>query len=392
MPHVFTVFGKEVLDNLRDRRTLFSALLFGPLFGPLLFAVLITIMLSRTVSEVDESMVLPVTGAEFAPNLMQFLRQNQAEIVAGPDDLEQAQAWVKSGEHSLVLLIGEQYAEALRGGRPAPVRLVSDNSDSQTAKDVNRLRLLLQGYNQKLSALRLQARGISPQVMTPLAVDNVDISTPAGRSLIVLGMMTYFILFSMLMGGLYLAIDVTAGERERGSLEPLLTLPVRRSHLILGKILATCFFMLLSLAITVFAFSAALEFVPLEDLGMSANFGIAQAASILVLMLPFILLGAAFMTVVASFTKSYKEAQSYLSVVLLIPTLPIIFAAIYNLRPAPWLMAVPSLSQHLLITSIMRAEALGGLFVAISLISTLVIGLALTLLAAWLYRREGLLG
>lgn len=387
-----TVFAKEVLDNFRDRRTLLSALIFGPLFGPILFAVLITILLSRTISEVDEELELPVIGAEFAPNLLQFLRGHNTKILAGPGTLNEASELVRSGEHTLVLVISEEFAQDFGNGSPAVVLWVSDSSDSKGAKDAARLRALLEGYNNKLGVLRLQARGVSSQVLQPLAINNVDVSTPAGRSLIVLGMMTYFILFSMLMGGLYLAIDTTAGERERGSLEPLLTLPVRRRHLIFGKILATCFFMFLSLGLTVFAFATALVFVPLEDLGMSANFGFVEAASVLVLMIPFILLGAAFMTVVASFTKSYKEAQSYLSVVLLIPTLPIIFAAIYNLRATGWLMAIPSLSQHLLITSIMRADVLNYGYVGISLVTTLIAGLALTWLATWLYGREGLLG
>ena len=389
---VLTVFAKEVLDNFRDRRTLLSALIFGPLFGPILFAVLITIMLTRTVGEVDEELELPVIGAEFAPNLVQFLRENNVGILPGPDSLTEAEELVRSGERTLVLLVRQDFPQDFIDGNPAVVQWVSDSSDGKGAKDAARLRLLLEGYNNKLGVLRLQARGISPQVLRPLAINNLDVSTPAGRSLIVLGMMTYFILFSMLMGGLYLAIDTTAGERERGSLEPLLTLPVRRTYLIFGKILATCFFMFLSLALTVFAFATALVFVPLEDLGMSANFGYREAAQVLLLMIPFILLGAAFMTVVASFTKSYKEAQSYLSVVLLIPTLPIIFAAIYNLRPTDWLMTIPSLSQHLVITSIMRAEDLNLEYVAISAVTTLIAGLALTWLATWLYRREGLLG
>jgi len=389
---VLTVFAKEVLDNFRDRRTLLSALIFGPLFGPILFAVLITIMLTRTVGEVDEELELPVIGAEFAPNLVQFLRENNVGILPGPDSLTEAEELVRSGERTLVLLVRQDFPQDFIDGNPAVVQWVSDSSDGKGAKDAARLRLLLEGYNNKLGVLRLQARGISPQVLRPLAINNVDVSTPAGRSLIVLGMMTYFILFSMLMGGLYLAIDTTAGERERGSLEPLLTLPVRRTYLIFGKILATCFFMFLSLALTAFAFATALVFVPLEDLSMSANFGYREAAQVLLLMIPFILLGAAFMTVVASFTKSYKEAQSYLSVVLLIPTLPIIFAAIYNLRPTAWLMTIPSLSQHLVITSIMRAEDLNLEFVAISAVTTLIAGLALTWLATWLYRREGLLG
>jgi sodium transport system permease protein len=254
------------------------------------------------------------------------------------------------------------------------------------------VRQLLAAYGSQVGASRLLARGISPEVASPIAVDDVDVSTPAGRALLVLGMMTYFILFAMLMGGLYLAIDATAGERERGSLESLLTLPVRRETVIYGKILATCCYMLLSLAITLLAFTVSLAFVPLESLGMSANFGPLVAARVFVVSAPFVLLGAGLMTVVASFTRSYKEAQSYLTAVLLVPTLPIVFAGLYSLRPSNALMAIPSLSQHLLMTSLLRDEPLQDIHIAISVGTTLFAGLVLSWFAGRLYRREAILG
>lgn len=226
----------------------------------------------------------------------------------------------------------------------------------------------------------------------PIVIDDIDVSTPAGRALLVLGMMTYFILFAMLMGGLYLAIDATAGERERGSLEPLLTVPVPRPTLIYGKVLAACCYMLASLAIALLAFTVALALVPLEALGMTANFDFRVAGKVFLVAAPFVLLGAALMTVVASFTRSYREAQSYLTVVLLVPTMPILFAGLYSLRPGTWLMTIPSLSQHLLITNLLRAEPLQALHVVVSVAATLGAGLVLTWLAGRLYQREAILG
>ncbi len=270
--------------------------------------------------------------------------------------------------------------------------LVSDAANSRTTKYVARARALLRGYSHRLARLRLQVRGVSPGILDPLALEDVDVSTPAGRSVLLLGMMSYFVIFAMLLGGMYLAIDTTAGERERGSLEPLLTLPVRRSQLIVGKILATCFYMLLSLAISIASFAVSLPHVPLEQLGMSANLALPVALKVFGVMLPFILLGAALLTVVASFTRSYKEAQTYLGVVLLVPTLPIIVAAIYTVKPTLELMAIPSLSQHLLLTALLKDEVLDPAFILVSAGSTLALGAILTWLAAVLYRREGILG
>jgi sodium transport system permease protein len=353
---------------------------------------MITFSVERHTAELDAPLRLPVAGAEHAPNLIEHLRRGNAEIVDGPADLAAAETLVKDGREELVLIVPPGFGKRFRAGDPAVVRLVTDSADSSTAKSIQRARALLADYSRTIGVMRLQARGVSPTVMAPLVIEDVDVATPAGRSILLLGMMTYFIIFSMLMGGLYLAIDTTAGERERGSLEPLLTLPVRRGQLIVGKILATCVYMVASLAITLIAFHVCLRYVPLDELGMRTNFGPAVIGQIFVIMLPFALLGAAMMTCVASFTRTYKEAQTYLTALLLVPTLPILFAALNTMRPALGLMGVPSLSQHLIITELMKAEPVSGAYVAVSILSTLAFGLLLTWLAALLYRREGILG
>jgi len=207
-----------------------------------------------------------------------------------------------------------------------------------------------------------------------------------------LGTLSYLVLLTMLMGGMYLAIDATAGERERGSLEPLLTVPVRREYLIYGKILATCAYMAISLTLTVTAFALLLRFTGLERLGMSVNFGPRVALAVILFCLPLVPLGAALMTIVAAFTRSYREAQTYLGLVLLVPTLPLVFAGVMGLRPALALMAVPSLSQHFLITGLLRDEPVTFAYLAVSVGATLLIGALLLIVAGRLYRREALLG
>lgn len=387
-----TVFKKEVLDNFRDRRTLISALLFGPLFGPLLFAFVINLSIERSLSDVDKTLDLPVIGSENAPNLMRYLQSRNIDVVAGPSDREAALDAVRTGTHDVVVIVPAEYGQQLADGIPARVELISDQANAQAGRKARRVRDALRGYSRQIAALRLSARGVSPSVMRPLNIDDVDLSTPSGRSAILLGMMSYFFIFALLMGGMYLAIDTTAGERERGSLEPLLALPVTRDQLILGKIAATCVFMALSLALSLGSFFFALKFIPLQQLGMTPNFGPDVLLAAFLILSPFILLGAAVMTLVASFTKSYKEAQTWLSVVLLAPTLPILIVSILTLRPRLEFMFVPSLSQHLLLVDMVKNEPLNALHVGISVTSTLAIGAVLTWLCARLYRREGLLG
>jgi sodium transport system permease protein len=388
----FTVFLKEVLDNFRDRRTLGSALLMGPIFGPVLFAFVINLSIERSLESAETTLELPVIGQEHAPNLVSFLRSRNIDAVDGPADSAAAMEAVKVGTHDVVLVIPEAFGEQLGEMIPARVALISDQANSDADRDARRARNALLAYQQVLAATRVIARGINPRALQPLNIDEVDVSTPSGRSAMLLGMMSYFFVFAALMGGMYLAIDTTAGERERGSLEPLLSLPVTRDQLIYGKIAATCLFMTLSLMLSLTAFYISLKFMPLEQLGMTPNFGPPVVLAALAIFLPFILLGAALMTLVASFTKSYREAQTWLSVVLIAPTMPILIVSILTLRPRTEFMFIPSLSQHLLLVDMVKNEPINGLHVAISVASTLVIGIILTWACARLYRREGLLG
>jgi len=392
MRTLLTVFRKEVVDNFRDRRTLASALLMGPLFGPLLFAFIINLSIERSLDDLERSMELQVIGQENAPNLMRYLRSHNIEVVAGPADRAAAIASVTSGDIDVVVLVPEVFGEQLAAATPAKIELISDRANTQAERDARRVRNALQGYSQQLAAMRLVARGVSPTVLRPINVDDVDVSTPSGRSAMLLGMMSYFFIFALLMGGMYLAIDTTAGERERGSLEPLLSLPVTRDQLMLGKISATCVFMAVSLLLSLCSFFVALKFMPLQQLGMTPNFGPTVVVAAFFVLLPFVLLGASLMTLVASFTKSYKEAQTWLSIVLIAPTLPILIVSILTLRPQVEFMFIPSLSQHLILVDMIKNEPVNLLHVAISVLSTLAVGAALTWICARLYRREGLLG
>jgi sodium transport system permease protein len=386
------VFGKEVLENIRDRRVIFSAFFFGVLLAPVIFGLSTTMTSKRIVQTQDEPLKLSVAGGSRAPNLLAFLAENGAQTTPVDLSSDQAMEAVRADKQELVLIVPENYAQKIRAGEPAPLELVVDTANTQTAGSADRARRLLEGYGRQLAVLRLVVRGISPEVIQPISVHTLDVATPAGRAALFLGMLTYFCFMSMLVGGFYLAIDTTAGERERGSLESLLALPVSRAELIVGKMLATAAFMAMSLLLTLIAFGVVLRFIPLETLGMSANFNWAVIAGIFGVMVAFVPLGASLMTVVASFTKSNREAQSWLSVVLFVPLAPILFALINGTKPTLGLMLVPSLSQHLLATNLIRGDAIPWSHVAASVGTTLLLGAFLTWLAIRLYRREAILG
>ena len=389
MRKFWSVFRKEVVDNLRDRRTLLTVLVFGPLFGPIFYVAIMNVTVNQQIANLNQPLKLPVAGAQYAPNLIEYLKQNNTQIEPAPADPRVA---VKNGKANVVLVIPKNYAAEFRAGEPAALQLVMDQSKQAAQKDVGRARQLLQGYSREIAALRLLVRGVDPRVIAPLAIEEVDVSTPEARAGMLLAFVPYFFLFAAIIGAFYLAIDATAGERERGSLEPLLTTAVARGTLIAGKLAAVTLFSAVSLGLDVVALVWSQGLIPAAKLNIVVNFGAHTALAVFLATLPFCLLMAALLTVVASFTRSYKEAQTWLSFIFILPMIPVFALFLFPTEPRLWMMLVPALSQDVLAAALMKGTPLGGEFAAVSVISTLVAGLLLAWLAVWLYRREKLLG
>ena len=389
---IWAVFRKEFRENLRDKRTLLSALVFGPVISPILVAALVQFSISHAETQSDENIVVAVTHSENAPNLIDYLSARGVDIEKVDLDEAGARNAVANQTHKIVLEVPADFGTRLQEGQPAPVILYSDSSRGFERRGVGRVRALVSNYGIEIAQLRFLARGIDPISVLPISVQEIDVSTPTSRSVMVLNMMTYLVILSMMFGGLYLAIDATAGERERGSLEMLLTAPVPRENLIYGKIFAAAAYMAVSLILTVAMFSVAMSFVGLEKMGASANLGPGAASQLIACCAPLLLFGAAYLSIISGFAKSYREAQTYLGLIITIPTMPLMFAGLMGLQAKAGLMFVPFLSQHLLMTTVVRAEPIEPQFVVISVVSTLLYGALLMYLAGRLYRREALLG
>jgi sodium transport system permease protein len=382
------VLRKELTDSFRDRRSLINALV-SSLLGPLILFILLTVIGSTVGGGAERPLELPVAGAERAPGLIAFLEQRNVVVQPAPADPEAA---VRAGDADVVLVIGDGYAERLQAGLPAPVQLVIDSSRQSAGPDAERARGLLEQYGGQLGALRLQARGISPSVVVPLALEQADVATPESRAAALLNTLPYFLIFAVFVGGMALTIDITAGERERGSLEPLLINPLRRGELVLGKMLAGLAPTALSVLVALAGFAAVANLNPVgEQLGVRLSLGLPTLAAIFLIMLPIMLLAAALQMIIATASRTVKEAQSYLAFLPLIPALPGLFLAFLPLRPALWQMLVPTFGQQVLINQLMRGEAVNPLFVAVSSLLTLALGLALTVVAVRLFGRERVL-
>jgi sodium transport system permease protein len=381
------VFLKEVRENLRDKRTLINALLVSPLIGPLILVMIMNLEISRELDRAEAPLELPVIGASNAPNLIEALRQEGLDPqppVADPI------AAVRNREVAAVMRIPAGFGKSWDKGDPAQVELYYDSSRRDAQQPVNRLKGMLERYSHRTGALRLVARGFSPALSSPVVVDERDQSTPQSRGGALFSIMPYFFVLTVFVGGMYLAIDLTAGERERQSLEPLLINPVAPSRILFGKIGAICLFSVSSLLICVTAFSVAGRFIPVEKLGMDFGLGPAFALTVLLLMLPLALLIAALQTLVAAFSKSYREAQTYLGLLMLLPVLPSILLTVMPVKAAAWMYAVPLLAQQVGITELLVGSSVTTVQVAICLLCGFTAAALMLAITARVYGSERL--
>ena len=389
MRSVAIVAVKEVLDNLRDRQTLFYALLFGPVLLPLLLGGALVASFKQLSIDFDAVTELAVDGAELAPNLIAFLHENNVDAVAAPDDAVRA---VRLGEVAVVLSIDARYEQALRAGRPAPLTLHVDESDKASSKAARRVAALLDMHGRTIDILRLQHRGIDPSLFDSLDVIIDDVSRDGAGGQLLASLLPFLFIMSMVMGGFYLAIDTTAGERERRSLEPLLTLPLARRDIVLGKFGATLLFVAFSVLLTASSVWLLFRLFPVEILGGQIRFDAATIARALALAAPLAPLVSALLIAVSAFTRSTKEAQTYLGLLMVIPMAPFFVLQFLSIRPSALSAAVPMLGQYLLLEQTTLGERVPPLFVALSVGGTLCAAAALLALACRLYARERVLG
>jgi sodium transport system permease protein len=383
-----TVFKKEVRENLRDRRALFNSLLLGPLLFPVLFVGLMWFLESAEQERAEKTLELPVVGAQFAPSLIRFLEQQGAVIQPEPENPEDM---VRNQEVPVVIRILPEFAENWEQGIPAPIEVISDISRQESNVPIRRVKRLLLGYGQQIGSLRLQLRGVAPQLASPIMLRDIDLSTPKSRAILAIIFLPYVLMITAFTGATHLAMDTTAGEKERKSLEPLLINPVPRWQIMAGKMITTTVFAMASLALTLVAFRVVLPLMPVGAFGMDLTLRLATLLKILVVVSPVAILAAALLTLLASFAKSYREAQSYMGLVILIPMIPSLIFMANPVRAEGWMMNVPLFSQNMLIGEIIRDQSVPLTWYIMSIASTLVIGFILAIIAAGIYNRPKLI-
>ncbi len=379
-----TVLRKELLDLARDRKTMALTLLMGPLLFPLLFLGMGKLASERISTQLEKPLGVPVIGAERAPNLVAWLEGQNIVVEPAPADPNLA---IRNQSEDVILRIGPKFGEQWRGSMPATVEILHDSSRDDAQIPVQRLQKLLENYNLGVGSLRLVARGISPTINQPIRISELDLATPESR-IGPLAILPYLLILSGFLGGAALVIDVTAGERERQSLEPLLATPATRAWIMSGKIAAATAIGLLGLLLTLLSFKITLLFA--TDFGLKLDLPMWTIARLLVVLLPIVLIGTCLLTYIAAGVKSVKEAQSYMSVLMLLPILPTMVLMINPVKNQLWMMTVPFLVQNQMILKLVRSELISPMEWATYLAAGFGAGLILWWLAARRYLDERL--
>jgi sodium transport system permease protein len=388
MRGLVTVLRKEIKENIRDRRALFNSLLLGPILFPMMFIALVWFTTAAEEERAEKILEVPVVGAENAPSLVRFLEQQGTVIEAAPADPE---AVVRSQEELVIIRIPAVFGEKWNKGEPAPVEVIADPSRRESEVAVRRVKGLLTMYGQQIGVLRLHLRGVAPQIATPIMIRDVDLSTAKSRAILAMIFLPYILMITAFTGGMHLAMDTTAGEKERKSLEPLLINPVPRWQVMGGKLVTTMLFAMASLALTLLSFKLTLPLMPVGSFGVDLSINARAMLLILLVIAPVAILAASLLTLLAAFAKSYREAQSYMGLVVIIPLIPSIIFMSNPVRPVTWMMSIPLFSQNLLIGEIIRGDGASLAWYTLSISSTLAIGLTLAVIAANLYNKPRLI-
>lgn len=377
------------MENIRDKRTMMSSVVMGSFLGPLMALGIIYMTAQMGKDKAEKQLELPVVNMEYAQNLKKHLLSQDVNIMTLNKSPEAA---IKDKDYDVVLAIDENFAEDMLNAKPAKVMLYYDASAKGAANvSVRRVRALINAYSAQIGAMRLQLRGVSPNLMQVVMIEDHDQATDQSKGAQLMLFLPYFLIMGLFMGSMYLAIDTTAGEKERKSLEPLFLNPVSRVDVLSGKLAATIGFGLLTLVLTLIAFKLTLPFYPSQSLGLTLSLGLADMGLMLLVLLPLSLLAGSIQTIIAAFSKSFKEAQTYVNLVIFIPLIPSMLLMFMPVKEKLWMMATPILSQNIIINEMIRGEAVSWSNIGISVAGTFLVGMVLAWIAVRLYNKESML-
>ena len=386
---ILTVMFKEIKDNFRDRKTVLSSIVMGSLMMPVLFVIMMNFMVKMQSDKAEKQLEMSIKGSQNAQAFITFIKSEGVKIKEFTGNPKSS---IQNKDEEAVIVIPENFSQNFSDGIPAKIELYYDaTAKGATNVTQRRIKGLIKQYSGSIGMTRLQLRGISPRLIQAVYIEDHDVSTAQSKGALMMSFLPYALIMGLFMGSMYLAIDTMAGEKERNSLESLLLNPIKRSHLLTGKLFATMTFGLVTLTATLITFKIAMNFMPFEKLGMNIDLGLANLLILWIVLAPIAIMAASLQTIVATYSKSFKEAQTYVNLLIFVPMIPSIALMILPVKEKLWMMTIPILSQNLIINQIMRGEPVALISIVVAIACTLLVGMVLALLAIKLYNRESLL-
>ncbi len=381
------VFLKEFRETLRDRRSLMLLALFTLMY-PVMLGVVLHQQIKKATKPEREGIELAVINAAMAPNLMtQFKHKNITVRPMGPMDEEQIATLLRDKKTVAVLRISDKFADNYQAMRPAEVELWFDSASDNRARQRD-IEEVLQSYGSGVASARLLAHGVSPATVAPVKLQRYDTGTTAARSAGLIGGILGFLFFPAVICGLSAAVDSTAGERERRSLEVLMSQPAHAWELVVGKWLAAASLAIIGITLELFLAHAIMSWLPLEEIGMAWRVTTLDLVLVSLASIPLSLFASSLQIAVAMNAKSFKEAQSMLTFVLFMPMVPGLAVTMMDLKTAMWMYSVPMLSNQTLLREIAKGDQLGALPYLLTFASSMVWALVAVAFASWRMKSE----
>lgn len=391
------VYRKEFTEWVRDRRTLISTVLVPLLLFPIMivgFSALAMVMVGQAKKETPKIMIL---GGEDSPQLVAALRKVESlEVVPSRANWKEQ---ISDKEIRAAAEIPPGFQSALGKGEAKAIKIYYYEGEMKSSFGADRIEKFLKDYRDQVVKDRLAARNVAPSVLTPFDIHQENVAPPEKVSGATLGgFIGYMVVLLCMTGAMYPAIELTAGEKERGTMETILSSPISRMSLVLGKFLLVLSAALATAALSVMSmgisFSALRQFNASSGRGETAELllqlGPKAVASIFMMALPLAVLFSAVLMTIALFAKSYKEAQSYLTPMTFLVVIPAVASLLPGVELSPKLALIPILN-----TSLVCKEIMSGVYhwnwIALIFASTCVYAAIALFLAFKTFQHESVL-
>jgi sodium transport system permease protein len=395
--NISVVYRKELREALRDRRTLISSLLVPLIIFPLLSAGLgaaVSALIGKAKEEIPSVMVL---GGDDSPGILTELRgSTKIKIVSTQKNWKDQ---IINKEIRAAVEIPPGFQDDVSHQKSAILQIHNYNGDLKSAIATDNIQKSLEKYRDRIVHDNLSAKNVPDSALKPFDIKehNVAPAEKVGAAAFG-GLIGYMVILLCLIGSMYPAMDLTAGEKERGTMETILSSPISRVDLVLGKFLLILTAGLVTAALSVT--SMGVSFAVLEHLHafdkagpdaaqMQLQIHFTTVLSIFIMVLPLAVLFAAGLMTVALFAKSYKEAQSYISPLMFIVIIPAV-AAMLPIDLDAKLALVPILNASLLCKELVTGTYHWN-FIAIIFLSTCVYAAVALFLAVKMFQREDVL-